>query len=803
MTMLDKENLVAQLLEERRQRLREKLRRLDQEENEEESPAAWRRPLAVQRQLSACSTLSPQACDISDLASSANARDADLSGFSWGSGATPERPADMVAAAAATCLLPAALAALGAVAAPAVPPPSATWRSQVELVRQERLAVHRSWGRLEDEAHDFSFGHEALLGSPRRPHREAWAAGGAARLAAAESGGRAEPPPPPARGAAARAPAAAAEGAAPACPALVLNACSPGPCRRPASAGDVRGPPQRGAPPRRPAALLSGGGHGSANEVPAEAAATAEQLAAVPEASTSAASSETCGAEVLAGAEWAARADSDIRSLRHLKSKAKQDQARREKEQREMQECTFRPTISTRSQYYANKARGCSTEPLVERLHHEADKRVLLREKAKELLERDESMTIPFRPAASGKARPNQGDWRSPPLHLRAQSWQRRRSERLRVAQEAEGKRQEGLFQPQILESSRRIVETKRRNLQRSFSEGSLRAAGPVEERLYGEAQLREQRRLASQQNAAELAQPNVDERSRRICESSVYFQGAQQDFLTRQQTFEVAKQRRREVRVRHAEDGCSFAPALDPRSRQLVATNVDFIRSTPEEVTERLGVKDIGRRHQRRERRVEAQGEGCTFRPTVNAVSARLAASRSPRGRSADAVHERLYAASLVGKENLSCHSESQECTFKPQVSEGTLKMYPHIRSRYSGDGDDVAANVQEELSRREQQLVERRKQHEEQQLAACTFAPAVPPRSAPRREPVIVSGLSRFFELKTLASRQQEGKQRREAEVFNRSVENARCNGMTILAPFNLSSDQPARASAQDRSS
>merc|ERR1719410_339857 len=67
-------------------------------------------------------------------------------------------------------------------------------------------------------------------------------------------------------------------------------------------------------------------------------------------------------------------------TLRHNATQRKRQQALHEKEHNELQQCTFRPAINTKSQFYARRSRGCCLEPLAERLHHEADKREKLRD---------------------------------------------------------------------------------------------------------------------------------------------------------------------------------------------------------------------------------------------------------------------------------------------------------------------------------------------------------------------------------------------------------------------------------------
>ncbi|CAJ1335106.1 unnamed protein product, partial [Effrenium voratum] len=269
--------------------------------------------------------------------------------------------------------------------------------------------------------------------------------------------------------------------------------------------------------------------------------------------------------------------------------------------------------------FYARRSRGCVAEPLPERLFHEADKRANLRNKAKEIMEADSLCSYTFQPQINQSK--SQGS--RAPLHQRAEALQKRREERVRSAQLAEERRADNYFQPKISSRSERLVQRKRDQLYRCASQGQvdcLKQLGPVEERLYAEAQEKEQRRVALQAlphtretraqsptratgkasgrglacipqlpsqdfHAAEAQSlPSMDDTSRKICKLSVYFQGEQQDFLTRQQTFELAKQKRIEVRAQHMEKECSFQPKITETSRQLVCNNVEMLGETPEE---------------------------------------------------------------------------------------------------------------------------------------------------------------------------------------------------------------------------
>eukprot|EP00416_Gambierdiscus_australes_P035372 CAMPEP_0171118904 /NCGR_PEP_ID=MMETSP0766_2-20121228/95867_1 /TAXON_ID=439317 /ORGANISM="Gambierdiscus australes, Strain CAWD 149" /LENGTH=80 /DNA_ID=CAMNT_0011581523 /DNA_START=15 /DNA_END=254 /DNA_ORIENTATION=- len=78
---------------------------------------------------------------------------------------------------------------------------------------------------------------------------------------------------------------------------------------------------------------------------------------------------------------------------------------------------------------------------------------------------------------------------------------------------------------------------------------------------------------------------------------------------------------------------------------------------------------------------------------------------------------------------------------------------------------------NIREEMERKQELLLERRREAEAQQLVGCTFTPETHGGRSyeePQR-PVVVSGLARFFELRTLAQKRQQELQQREVKVFH----------------------------------
>ncbi|CAJ1457462.1 unnamed protein product [Effrenium voratum] len=476
--------------------------------------------------------------------------------------------------------------------------------------------------------------------------------------------------------------------------------------------------------------------------------------------------------------------------LQHQASKQKYMQAKQEKEMEELGECTFQPSINTRSEFYARRSRGCVAEPLPERLFHEADKRANLRNKAKEIMEADSLCSYTFQPQINQSK--SQGS--RAPLHQRAEALQKRREERVRSAQLAEERRADNYFQPKISSRSERLVQRKRDQLYRCASQGQvdcLKQLGPVEERLYAEAQEKEQRRVALQDFHAAEAQslPSMDDTSRKICKLSVYFQGEQQDFLTRQQTFELAKQKRIEVRAQHMEKECSFQPKITETSRQLVCNNVEMLGETPEERINRLAIRDAERREQTRQELELLHHKDCTFKPEINPTSQVLAASRyeaSSASASEEGPHERLYR-SGVSKSRLMDDACADQYSFRPQLDPQSRKRYAHVKSRYS-NRQDLMESIRQEQEKKAEYLLERRRELEEERIADCTFAPRVAEAFQDIQKPVVVSGLDRYFELKNLAQRKQQEQKEREQKIF-RPESVAPRQRVTIPEPFELS--------------
>merc|ERR1711972_408600 len=84
---------------------------------------------------------------------------------------------------------------------------------------------------------------------------------------------------------------------------------------------------------------------------------------------------------------------------------------------------------------------------------------------------------------------------------------------------------------------------------------------------------------------------------------------------------------------------------------------------------------------------------------------------------------------------------------------------------------------------------------------MATCTFTPETSRAYEEPQNPVIVSGLDRFFELKGLAQRKQQEQQDREVRAFRPELCTTRCGSTTIPEPFDLSGSGARDGTCQAR--
>lgn len=406
----------------------------------------------------------------------------------------------------------------------------------------------------------------------------------------------------------------------------------------------------------------------------------------------------------------------------------KKEDAKLDQEMRLKEACTFRPAINEKSDAFARRSRGCLAEPLNERLYNDAGRRSKLRAQAKELLDANDLYECTFTPRIN--AQRNEGEARIP-LHLRSEAIQQTKQARTRATQEALKKQFPLSFQPTLSARSRRLAERRKLEARRSASQDAF---SPGE---------------AARCMSSTLDGPNGSPVKRAASSDSTRRTSSlPQAFLERQQSYEEARRFRNRVRLEHAEADFTFRPAITEGSEHLRARNPEMLGESLEERIERLAVRDVARRQLVRSEMQKSMFRDCTFAPSVSQQSTLINSARAMRSSADGGVYDRLYADAVAKEKMREASPARAENSFQPQLDRRGSRLYSHVRAHYTKPAD-IMASIQQQQDRRAELLLRRHAEKEHAEVADCTFRPELC-RPHVENQPVVVSGLSRYFELR-----------------------------------------------------
>jgi len=481
------------------------------------------------------------------------------------------------------------------------------------------------------------------------------------------------------------------------------------------------------------------------------------------------------------------------------RSLSRLEQYRREKEEREMQECTFEPQIEQwRGGGTSGRSRGrdISSEPPEERLIAERERVELEREKLRVMQQRAEVADCTFQPVISARSHRLANAKNRKPIEERFIEDQQAKQVR---TQAMEQKLYGAIpFEPQLSERERaRRDELAARALERTGVSQAL----PLEERLSSPSSVRPEhfaRTLsrAEQEMTKECTfQPSINEASRRISRSS---SGRAGGFLQRQQAYEEARRRRQQEVEQAMYSDVTFQPTLlRSRVRSASAGGAQRARETQDDVFERLSSQNLKPSLSARLSKA-VESEGCTFEPEIDPVS---------RSRARPVSLEDLYSNPLVAykKEQLRARLEQErtrECTFSPEVYSKGAK--PHYDM---SNPDAVVSQIHYEKQQRDVRLNMLKKRLEYDEIESCSFRPEVHTEPPPQtRGPTItrssrdmrsseIRGLSRFMELREKTERMKEEQRELEDRVFGRKLPAGPPGAYMEPKPFHLSYETAAR--------
>lgn len=475
---------------------------------------------------------------------------------------------------------------------------------------------------------------------------------------------------------------------------------------------------------------------------------------------------------------------------------ARSEAYRREKEEREMAECTFKPRINR------NYRASASSEAPEIRLQQEGERRRKELEKLRINKERAEIEECTFQPKISARSAQLASKRCIRPMYDRVREAEREKRRRLQEVATLV----EAATQPTLDPRSRARRDTL---AQKSLLRSGIDPRASPAERLYSPGPRRPAVRAAVDGGEAIECSfaPRINPESTAIASKNTSLNTS---FIERQKYYAEKKTRHLQELERSTVENLTFHPQVRSNSTGRRASSA--ATSSPNEggaskaAHERLYEQQIIKSRHLRALQQETEDAECTFVPEINDHS-RAIGRRSTLGE--------LYANNSVRhkRELLTRALEEErykECTFKPQVCAGNTRGHYNMKNPA-----ELIAQIELERKEKTLKLNMLRKKLEYNEVQSCSFKPevnpAVPPAiySGPAVPPEAgkaasseIRGLDKYMEKQELIRRRKDEQRQREEKVFGYGSSNAPRPPYTVPEPFNLSHSSVSTP-RQDRAS
>ncbi|KAE8305984.1 hypothetical protein GL50803_0017011 [Giardia duodenalis] len=487
----------------------------------------------------------------------------------------------------------------------------------------------------------------------------------------------------------------------------------------------------------------------------------------------------------------------------------------REKEERELKECTFHPKILTKK----HPKKDSEREAPEDRLRNEGERKRIEHEKMRVYKERAEFEVCTFKPELSARTEKIMAKKNMKPIYERyAETMEQHRQKVEELAALAEAEQ----YYPEIDEKARM-----RRDIlaQKALTRSGIDPFAPPEERLYSPGAKRANLRVAKDstpQDANEAIEcsfkPQINKESMAIARKNSQLSG---DFFQRQTYYKDKKMRHIQAMERDEASALTFQPNIRRASsagtggKRRESDGSPTFPCAPSRVSEDIDGVSVHERLYRRSisrskgtvHQPEPQGvhDECRFIPEINQHSKNI-------GRKSTI--EELYRNTLASnKKDALCkvidEEQQKECTFKPTIHSDKAKSHYNIHRPES-----LLVQIEMERQQKAVKLNMMKKKLEYDEVQTCSFRPEIKstvPRTVYNGPTVTqdvdeafgssIKGLGRFMEKQELARKKVEEQKLRESKVFGLNPSGKTGKPYTIPQPFNLSYEMSARKSAFER--
>ncbi|KAK9802973.1 hypothetical protein WJX73_002011 [Symbiochloris irregularis] len=444
---------------------------------------------------------------------------------------------------------------------------------------------------------------------------------------------------------------------------------------------------------------------------------------------------------------------------------AQREEEKREADEKDMADCTFKPQINRSHAEAAVR----SNVPVEDRLYQAHLGRHERWAAQRRLLEEEMLKDCTFAPklhkgSTSKGSQLQEEESQSVPLHERLGQLQLQRSARQLAAEwQAEQPSQDCTFTPAINRKSAALA-----NLRLQRSQGGELVT--LEQRLTAPSRHNTGHAGMLGDATAALFTPTINARSDQMVQDSL---GLPADFLARQQHLRRRHEQKlaRLAQRLEEEDSCTFVPHI----------NTSLSTATAPELLAYYG--ETQREKAARQMQYYSQ---YTFSPQLNERSRHLSEPHSldELAQPGGASRARQQAAEAAEQHLM------RECTFQPNLSRQGSGTPPGVTSQGGGEGvvARLAESRQDRISARAAHLEQLQAAAQESLLADCTFQPAVNHR---RRRPnskeqPSIAGLENYLQRKERAKQQQQDFMQRVEKAFVLNPQTR--TEPTICKPFHL---------------
>ena len=399
------------------------------------------------------------------------------------------------------------------------------------------------------------------------------------------------------------------------------------------------------------------------------------------------------------------------------------ERLKREKEEEDNRNCSFRPTVSS----FRSVSSG---RPRIEERLYTNENKAAKREQLKREKDEMEAASFPFSPQIAESVSILMDDRKlKGPLYKRVHEVQQEKNQLRLMEREKHEKAENHTFQPYISPKSNLLA--------------SQKCFGSVVDRLSRDTSQCKDRMTETSNTSISF-----------VSTSTKTFNA--KEFLDRQQEYLEKSKREKEELASKSTTDLKFKPIINQNSNLIAFYKHNYSQETLEDKIQRIGKDQI------QEKLNKEHYSKYKFEPELNPLSRQLAKNSTMESYSEESRNKKKLQAQA------SVAQLEKFCSFSPRIN--SPKRFSGINSHYK-QGEDILKEIKSVQGEKRKIALSVKKDHEMNELSQCTFKPKSISRVRSDSN-IIVKGTDRFLELRNMAKKQMIEKDLREKQVLYKDM-------------------------------